>query len=67
MPGNEITLKDLYEKLVKIEVLLSQKQELVSSAIIIDKDSPFWDEDKQVYDMGFYRRNHPKEDEGERK
>ena len=66
MPDDTITLKDIWEKLIKIEVMLSNPPAIVNGAIIIDKDSPFWDEEKQVYDMSFYRRNHPR-DEGENK
>lgn len=66
MPDNEITLKDIWEKLIKIETILGNSPTVANGAIIIDKDSPFWDEENNVYDMGFYRKNHPR-DEGENK
>lgn len=61
---DEISLKDIFEKLVKIETLLSQIPKLNTGAIIEDKgDNPFYDPDKQTYRVGFYKQNHPADEE----
>ena len=66
MADNEITLKDIYEKLIRIETLLSPTPKLEQGAIIESKDeSPFYDPEKQTYRVGFYKSNHPS-DEGEK-
>lgn len=65
MPDNEINLKDVHAVLLRVEALLQKLCLLADGAKIEDGESPFWDPDKQAYDIGYYRSNHPK-DEGTR-
>ena len=57
MDGNEIGLKDLFEKMVKIETLLENiiKGLPVVESVIIDTESPYYNPDTKMYDMKYYK------------
>jgi hypothetical protein len=60
MPDSNITLEDVYKELIKLEVMLQER--LPQSASEVDKNSPYWNPEKQSLDMAFYRKNHPKDE-----
>jgi hypothetical protein len=67
--NNEITLKDLFERIVKIEEKLDHLVSVASGGIIKEEQqqenaSPFFNPDTGLYDIKYYRKN---QDEGERK
>jgi hypothetical protein len=67
MQDNELTLKDVWEKLVKIEVMLNELKDssvVAGDIISMDTDSPFFDPDKKLYDVNYYRKMNPKKTEG---
>lgn len=58
-----ITLQAVFEKQVAIEALLQQimlkisslpDNDIIKSRYAVDKSSPFWDEEKQVYSRQHY-------------
>ena len=60
MLDEAITLEDIYKELLKLEVMLLEK--FPKSASEVDKNSPYWNPEKQSLDMSFYRKNHPKDE-----
>ena len=67
-PTNRITMRDLYDKQVAIEVLLQQvllklsefsSNDIMKDRNAVDKANPYWDEDKQMYSRKHYLDNHP--------
>lgn len=72
MPDNELTLKDIWEKQVRIEYMLAEilaKLSTLSEGDIIEgveyDTSPFLNPETGLYDMKYYRSQHPK-DEGDK-
>jgi len=71
MDGEEITLKDLFGKLLRVEIMLSElltNQKACSSfkledGGIIDNEevSPFVNPDTGLNDVNWYRSEHPRE------
>ena len=66
----EVKLDAILKKQTMLEALLMQvltmvnpKENPVAIEVKIDKDNPFWDEDKQAYSMKSYRSKHPKDKE----
>lgn len=74
--SDEITLKDLFERLVKIEIMLSEvltNQKACSSfqlegddIIKTEEESPFVNPETGMNDVNYYRRMHPKDDKKEK-
>lgn len=57
MPDDTITLKDIFERLIRIETLLNG---LTAGNIIngeTEDDSPFFNPETKLYDMKYYREN----------
>jgi hypothetical protein len=68
MADNEITLKDIYEKLVKIETLLTLKNDLTDGAIIVGAGdaNQFLDPVTGLYSLGYYKKRHQDEGKGDK-
>jgi hypothetical protein len=57
---NDLILKAIYDKLIAIELKLDAiKASAFGTGSIIDKESPFFNPDKGVYDVNYYRENNP--------
>ena len=64
------TIQDLYKKQMVIEAMLIQilqrlpigdTSDILKDMYEPDKNSPFWDDEKQAYSMKSYRESHPRE------
>lgn len=57
MPDNTITLKDIYEKLIKIEAMLEKVGLTAGNTMGTETDevSPFFNPETKLYDIGYYR------------
>ena len=73
MPGNEITLVDVFEKLLRVEIIVSElltNQKACSSFQleddgIIESDKgagAFVNPDTGMNDVNYYRKQHPKDE-----
>ena len=64
MPDNTITLKDIYERLIRIEALL-EKVDLTRGNTMeteTDESNPFFNPETKLYDMKYYRANQMEKD-----
>lgn len=68
-----ISIRMVYEKQVAIEALLQQillkisnlpDNGIMNDRYAVDKTSPFWDEEKQVYSRKHYLEQFDKKDKG---
>lgn len=67
------TLRELYEKQERLEMMIeqvllrlpisAQSDILKTDVNKVDKENPFWDEEKQAYSIKSYREQHPREKE----